>query len=457
MRKLWIRRRGVETVIGGLIVLVLLLLSLIAMVVLTKQYDVYQSLALSAQLGDTERYSENLQVVFPGLSWLYYINATGCGGGTCNTYNLTLSNLGISLQIVRIYISSVTLPGCTKPCVINPNPSDNPVSFTFQASEGHINQGEYSHGIVFWLPWDASSGKTTLPRECKVAGVTQDYDCNSITVVTARGRQYSFQWPLSYVATSATGKSAGGTGIYIGPLVYVFQKALVTYTTPTVLTPPVPIRGTPYGYWSIPSNVPLIIYLKLQTDVNVTNDVYLTDQSVLELAQFTSPGSPAWFFIVAPITVNLCQTIAAADPQGDIVCDPVYGYDQTNSIGNAGNPNNLAYYLPCSASPSNYNSVNCPTARYRIPAPTDKQREAGLKGTPVVVAFSAGCVVTAPGKCPPGGGSAGARSILNSWSGGSVTTYLGLTYVWNDDSNTGSYVYGVTLPFVALCIDSCSG
>jgi hypothetical protein len=440
----------VETVIGGLIVLVLLLLSLIAMVVLTKQYDVYQSLALSAQLGDTERYSENLQVVFPGLSWLYYTNVTGCPKRGCSTYNMTLSNLGISLQIVRIYITSVALPGCTKPCIISPNPSDTPVPFTFQASAGHINQGEYSHGIVFWLPWE-------LARQCKVAGITQDYDCNSITVVTARGRQYSFQYPLSYVATSSGGKSAGGTGIYIGPLVYVFQKGLVTYTTPSVLTPPMPIRGTPYGYWTIPSNVPLIIYVKLQTDVNVTHDVYLTDQSVLELAQFTSPGSPAWFFIVAPITMNLCSTIAAADPEKDILCSSVYGYDDTNSIGNTGNPNNLVYYLPCSEDPSTYDSTHCPTARYRIPAPTDQQRERGLKGTPVIVAFSAGCVVTAPGKCPPGGGSAGARSISNSWSGGSVTTYLGLTYVWNDDKGTGSYIYGVTLPFVALCIDSCSG
>jgi hypothetical protein len=457
MRKLWIRRRGVETVIGGLIVLVLLLLSLIAMVVLTKQYDVYQSLVLGVQSGDTERYSENLQAVFPGLSWLWYTNDTSCGGGTCNTYNLTLSNLGISVQIIRIYITSVVAPGCTTPCIINPTSSDTPSPFKFKASKGYINQGEYSHGIVFWLPYDNSTGKITLPRECKIGGVRVDYDCNSVTVVTARGRQFSFQYQMPYVATSSAGKSAGGTGIYIGPLVYVFQKGLVTYTTPSVLTPPMPIRGTPYGYWTIPSNVPLIIYVKLQTDVNVTHDVYLTDQSVLELAQFTSPGSPTWFFIVAPITVKLCTQIAAADPQGDIICSSDYGYDQTNSTGNTGNPNNLVYYLPCSASPSNYNSANCPTARYRIPAPTDKQRDAGEKGTPVIVAFSAGCVVTSPGKCGPGGGNAGARSILNSWSGGSVTTYLGLTYVWNDDKDTGSYLYGVTLPFVALCIDSCSG
>jgi hypothetical protein len=447
----------VETVIGGLIVLVLLLMSLVAMVVLTRQYDVYQSLAGGTQLSDTERYSENLQVVFPGLSTLD--TADPCGEGICNTYDMTLSNLGISLQIVRIYISSVEVPGCTTPCVINPSGSDDPTPFTFKGSSGYINQGEYAHSIVFWLPWDggATTGKITLPRHCTVGGSLVDYDCNSVTVVTARGRQYSFQWPLTYIGTSETGSSAGGTGIYIGPLVYIYQKGLVTYTTPTVLTPPIPIGGAPYGHWNIPSSVPLIIYVKLQTDVNVTHDVYLTDQSVLELARFNNPGSPAWFFIVAPITVRLCTQFAARDPGGDIICDHHYGYDQTNSTGNNGNPNNLVYYLPCTATPDNYNSAGCPTARYRIPAPTDDQRAAGKRGNPVIVAFSAGCVVTSPGKCGPAGGSAPAQSILHSWAHDSATTYLVMTYVWNDNRESGSYAYGVNLPFVALCIDSCSG
>jgi hypothetical protein len=455
VRKLWIRRRGVETVIGGLIVLVLLLMSLVAMVVLTRQYDVYQSLAGGMQLRDTERYSENPQVVFPGLSWVNFVKP--CGAGTCNAYNLTLSNFGTTLQIVRIYISSVELPGCTSPCVINPNPSDSPTPFTFRASSGYINQGEFAHGIVFWLPYDNSTGKITLVPKCTVGGLDLDYDCHSITVVTARGRQYSFQYPLTYVGTSPTGKSAGGTGIYIGPLVYIYQKGLVTYTTPTVLTPPIPIGGAPYGYWTIPSKVPLIIYVKLQTDVNVTHDVYLTDQSVLELAQFVSPAVTAWFNIVAPITVQFCTVFAARDPEGDVICDHNYGYDQTNSTGNTGNPNNLVYYLPCSEPPSSYNSAGCSTARYMIPAPTPEQRAAGKRGNPVIVAFSAGCVVTSPGKCGPGGGNAGPNSISSSWTKGSVTSYLGLTYVWNDESDSGSYVYGVTLPFVAMCIDSCSG
>jgi hypothetical protein len=445
----------VETVIGGLIVLVLLLMSLVAMVVLTRQYDVYQSLAGGTQLRDTERYSENLQVVFPGLSTLD--TADPCGEGKCNTYDMTLSNLGISLQIVRIYISSIELPGCTSPCVINPSTSDDPTPFTFKASSGYMNQGEYSHSIVFWLPWDGGlTGEITLPLKCTIGGLLVDYDCSSITVVTARGRQYSFQYPLTYIGTSETGRSAGGTGIYIGPLVYIYQKGLVTYTTPAVLTPPIPIGGAPYGYWAVPSNVPLIIYVKLQTDVNVTYDVYLTDQSVLELARFTNPGNPTWLFIAAPITVQLCTQFAARDPEGDIVCDPTYGYDLSNKTGNAGNPNNLVYYLPCTATPDNYNSAGCPTARYRIPAPTDDQREAGKRGDPVIVAFSTVCVVDSQGKCQGGGGGS-AQSIPNPWSHGSVTTYLGMTYVWKDESGTGSYVYGVTLPFVALCVDSCSG
>jgi hypothetical protein len=462
MRKLWIRRRGVETVIGGLIVLVLLLMSLVAMVVLTRQYDVYQSFAAGMQLRDTERYSENLQVVYPGLDPMAQLGNESCSGEWCNAYSVVVTNLGISVQIARIYVTSIEPPGCTTPCVINPSPTNNATPFTFKASSGLINQGEFSHEVVFWLPWNKTTGSTgeiTLPRQCTVGKVSVDYGCNSITLVTTRGRQFSFQWPLSPTGESPTGKAAGGTGIYIGPLVYIFQRGLVSYTTPSKLTPQIPIGGTPFGYWTIPSGTtnPLIIYVKLQTDVNVTHDVYLTDQSVLELARFTNPGNPRWFFIAAPITVQLCTQFAARDQQGDIICNPSYGYDITNSTGNNGNPNNLVYYRPCPVTnPSNYNNQSC-TGRYRIPAPTYAQRVAGARGKPVIVAFSTVCPVDASGKCV-GGGGASAQFIPSAWTHVSVTTYLGLTYVWNDaqDGETGyPYVYGVTLPFVAMCIDSC--
>jgi hypothetical protein len=454
MRKLWLRRRAIESVIGGLIVLALLLMSLVAMVVLTRQYDAYQGVAAQKQVEDTDRYSENLQVVYPGLSLLEPFEVP-CVGGLCNAYNMTLLNLGIGTRILRIYISSIQRPGCTNTCIINPNPSATPAPFTFQASKAYINQGESVHSIIFWLPWDLTSKNYTLPKECKIGGVKVNYDCNSITVVTFRGRQFSFQWQLSPTATAAYAARGGGTGIYIGPLVYTFQTGLFTYTTPTKLTPPVPTVVGTQGYWMLPTNTPLIIYIKLQTDVNVTHDVYLTQQSLLELAQFTSPGNPVHFYVVAPITVKLCSTIASLDPAQDIVCDPSYGYDATNSIGNNGNPNNLVDYLPCAATPlSSYNTATCLSkglgARYRIPAP----QVPNVRGPPVIVAFAENCLVDANDKCT---GGKGANQISNSWSGGSATSYLGLTYVWDDASGTGSYVYGVTLPFVALCLDTCKG
>jgi hypothetical protein len=431
MRRLLHGRRGVETVIGGLVVLVLFVFSLIAMVALSQQYDLYLGRAAAMQRMDTDRLSENLQGVYPGIWPEPRVGPTSCGGGWCNAYNMTLANLGIGVQIARIYVNSSESPGCTTPCVLTPSPT--PAPNTFQASQRYINPGEFFHSIFFWLPWNPTSQKTTLPLECLVKGALINYDCNTITIVTTRGRIFSFQWPFPPAGSQGAG-GAGGTGVYIGPVVYTYQRQLVSYTThsscnPTCI-PQIPIGGTPNGYWILPADT-LMIYVKLQTDAGVQKDVYLTAQAVLELVRMEQQGGPGNVLsltIQAPITPALCAEFSARDPT--IICDSNYGY---YAGGNTGDPDTHIDYQPCVASPANYKTANCPTPRYLIPAPTQAQLEANQRGNPIVVAFYG--------------------TVLSSWRATSVTSFLGLTYVYDDGSGVGAYVFGVTLPFIGLCVN----
>lgn len=409
--------------------MVLLLLSLVSMVVLTRQYDAYQLTAAIMQQRNTDKYSENIQAIYPGL-------AIATEAPCCKTYNITISNLGIDVQIVAIYVNSTptqqTGTGCRTPCVITPSTTGTPTAYTFPANQSHVNSGEYVHGMVFWLPF-------TLPRQCPINGVLVTYNCNTITLVTSRGRSFPFQWPMPPLGPGQTSSGkGGGTGIYIGPLVFTYDRALVSYTTSancvgSDCTPQLPIGGD-NGYWIVPSGV-VIIYVKLQTDVGVQKDVFLTPQSVLELKVYTSPGqSPAVGSLIAPITPTFCSKFGV-NCNSTVPAPNGYGY---YDAGNTGNPNNIVQYLTCTPVQLPQNYASCNTPRYRIPKPNAAQLAAKQRGDPVIVAFA----------FTVGGG------INTNWPGKSVLTFLGLTYVWDDSSGTGAYVYGVTLPFVAMCINN---
>jgi len=427
VRKLWFRRRGVSTMIGGIIFLMLLLTALAAMILVNQQYDAYQTTANAMQQRDNERFAENLKAVPPAIFEGNPFSVTCAGGGNCNTYTMTIANLNIGLQIARIYIKNASATvGCTNLCVLDPAASAAPNAFL--ASDRYVNPGEL-HNVTFWLPENI-----ILPRE--EGG--KKFGLNSIWIATMRGRVFSFQWPLPPPgpAGGIAAGGPGGTGLYIGPLVITFQKALIAYTTNSSGKINVP-QGGINGYWAIPSPE-LVIYIKIQTDIGTPNDVYLTAQSVLELAQFNSPGNVFSFFIVAPITPLLCAAFATGDQppvgKGDIVCDPAFGY---YSGGNNGDPNNLVAYQSCSQVP--YSSCS---NRYLIPRPNPQQLLNGERGTPVIVAFSAN---TASGDNPQTG-------VGGFNPGTAATSYLGLTYIYND--GIGDYTYAVTLPFIAVCINN---
>jgi hypothetical protein len=434
MRKLWVRRKAVSSMIAGVIILSIFLVALVAMVLLSQQYDTYQATAEAMQQNLIDMYAENIMASYPGI-----VNGTGpqvpCVGSAsmCNNYTLIVNNLGPSSEVVRIYIDS-SMAGCD-PCVLDPaSPSSNTGNAThFRASDRYVNPGEYSHNIVFWLPSTTSLTGCTNNSECKVS------------VVTSRGRVFSFLWPFPTVETVVSG-GQGGTGIYIGPLVITFQKELITYTNSTLNKPPIPIGGDT-GRWTLTPTESgglggtIIVYIKIQTDINVTNDVYLTPQSVFEIAPYDNPGHLTAFFVIAPITRSFCLSGFKYNPSynKDLNCYLVDS--QSNRVypeagGNEGDLSHIVPYQACGVPPSQYSSC---TGRYVIPAPT----EIGQRGPPVIVAFAV--------KDPSG-------TTLNKvqYTDVSVTSFLGLSYVYENATGTGPYLYGVTLPFISACLGSCT-
>jgi hypothetical protein len=441
LRKLWFRRRGVSTMIGGIIVLSLFLTALVAMILLNQEYDSYQGTVSTMKQADLNTFSESLRAVPPGL--VKGNSTVGCNEGNCTAYTLMIASLVTNasanpgVQIARIYVNSTYAPGCVDPCILNP--STSPAPYTFEASQRYVNPGEPRHSITLWFP-----DNITLPSS--VSGEPA-YGANTVTITTTRGRQFSFDWPLPPPGLAAGGAGGeGGTGIYIGPLVITFQKDLITYSTQVNQTT-LPIGGTNGGW--ILHTPPLIIYVKIQTDVGTPSDVYLTSQSVIELAKFDSPGEIYSWFIVAPISLRYCELFHNQDPT--IICDSSYGYYNNTAAGNNGAPNKPTPSKPIGLKSYNdtspdgkpcipYNSVTCPN-RYKIPRPTTQQLLRHERGNPVIVAFAAG-----------GAGSNSPQTGGGGYQGKFVTSYLGLTYVYNDQSGKGDYTYAVTLPFMAMCM-----
>ena len=188
------RRRAVSTIIGGMIILSVLLTALGTMVFVSQQYDQYQQTAYKmAQYRDQEQ-SENLVANPPGLTGP--LSLTGCGG-TCNAYNMSLSNLGGNgVQIARIYITS-TSGYCTSLCIFNP--ASSTTSYAFQQSAQFLNGGETHHAVLLYLPNTVSLPYALPPP-------------NTISIVTSRGSVFSFQWPFQ-IQIGGQSQSAFSAGI----------------------------------------------------------------------------------------------------------------------------------------------------------------------------------------------------------------------------------------------------
>ena len=191
-------RRAVSNIVGGAIVLTLFLTALVAMVIVNQQYDTYQNTVNGMVQKDIESYSENVTAIYPGLS--SNVTVSGCGG-QCTRYNMTLANIGgIGVQVARVYInsSSPTGAGCVNLCVFDPTTSTTFTAYTFRVSEAFLNVGEMNHTVHLYLPKSIVLPSPTLTPS------------NSISVVTSRGRVFTFQWPFPAVGPSG-GQGANPT------------------------------------------------------------------------------------------------------------------------------------------------------------------------------------------------------------------------------------------------------
>jgi hypothetical protein len=179
--------------IGGVIVLGLFLTALVAMVLVSQQYDQYQTQASRMSQFDIQRLSEYLVFNSPGLTLLTSSTVAGWGSGCTTTYNcygMTVSNLGgVGVQIVRIYINS-TGSGCTSLCVLNPTLTIT--QYAFNQANQFVNRGETSHAVILALPSAVALPGQTNPTQ-------PAFPMNAIFIATSMGNVFSFQWPFQVI------------------------------------------------------------------------------------------------------------------------------------------------------------------------------------------------------------------------------------------------------------------
>ena len=186
MRKLWIKRKAVSTMIGGIIVLTLFLTALSTMVFISQQFDAFQTTAENMNQMDIQSFSENLAAVYPGI----YGNTTfpGSSCAQCYEYTMLVSNeAAIGTEIARIYVNSTYPTGSMNLWILNP--SLNPQPFSFLSSTAFVNPSEFSHQVTFYL-----NSTVALPAAI---------GSNTIAMVTRRGRGFAFQWPFPPTASAA--------------------------------------------------------------------------------------------------------------------------------------------------------------------------------------------------------------------------------------------------------------
>ena len=282
-------RRAISTMIAGIIVLTLLLTALGTMIFVTQQYDAYQSTLNTMSQKDTERFSENIAAVYPGI--FPSNQSVTCGGLSCNQYALALSNDGpIEVQIARIYINSTSV--CTNICVFDPSNTTAP--YKFQGSESLIDRGDSTHFLTFWLPATLSLPVTT--------------DANSIGLVTSRGRVFTFQWTFPQgVAIPSELR------LDMGPLRIIYDSNLVAFTeTGATYSVPGPKRcanhypsATPCyqaGWDRLFPSGQVIFYVRISNiggaPVTLLDKSYLLADGV---PAFGGQSNPVQFYIVKPM------------------------------------------------------------------------------------------------------------------------------------------------------------
>jgi hypothetical protein len=415
LRKLWFRRRAVSTMIGGIIVLAIFLVALMAMVLVSQQYDIYQTTAKQMSQKDIDRFSEDLIAVYPGISWPPTQGVqcnTPTGTTTCDQFTITIDNLaGIATQIARIYINSTS--ECNGLCIFDP--ATEATNSTFNFNDRLVNPSEYNHYVTMWL----QSGKLTNGL------------LHSIMIATTRGRVFSFVWPMQ----ATTGISQPGGSLYLGCLAINFDKLLVTYTGGAHATA-VPLASA----WLFPGGVPVIFWVRVS---NICpNPVELLDKSTFYVMQYTGAGTGASnaFYVANPMAPSQCYTVTPNGPgyycisttsNGNVapMSNDVYGY---NASLQACSPQNPCYILP--------------------------QAPEGEQSPSSYILFSSGApCFSGPSVCK--NGKTAANSIQGNL-GGTYVVFLAMYWKCLTPnpppsgeptlSCAAGYEFGVTLPFITI-------
>jgi hypothetical protein len=372
----------------------------------SQQYDSYQGIVNKMSQKDIDRFSENLQVVFPGLSSASKLACSGGTGGQCYQYTLTINNLaGIGTQIARIYIGSL-VPVSVCPsgfCILDGKASATVRSFS--GSSSFINPSESQHQVILWLDG------------------TVQVSSGFFSIVTTRGRVFSFQFPIP--------QPQHGGGLDIGCVSIYFDPNLITYTSSTSIIPRVPAPGG----WTFPGKDTVIFYIRLQNICAAV--VKLLDKSALTMLPYTGSGigaAPSWY-IIAPMDQSYCSIFPPAQGQA-VYCVP------TNQGGTLGKGNkaptsksgtgNIPYAYNATQLTCNLASNPC----YELP-PAPAQGEVGL---PVYILFSGN------------GPNSNTANNLNTNPGGTFEVLMALFYQCETTAGycNAGYEYGVTIPFVTL-------
>lgn len=402
-----IQRKGVSTMIGGIILLTLMLTALTVMVFVSQQYDRYQSLLSTMSQKDVDRFSENLVPQYPGI--LGPNSTVGCGG-FCNQYNMTVNNLaGIGTQITRIYITYVNSSlGVENVLIFNPGPDR--VSYVFRSANQFINRAEVSHSVLFWLPRSLYL-QATSPQ------------ANTVSIVTARGRVFTFQWP--FAPTGPTVPT--GSTIDLGPIRITFDWNLITYTTNTQITPgatgcantdPSSTPCMPNGdVWFPTATGGIVFYVRISNLGG--SDIILLDKSALVAVPYGAGSAlaPPQFFVVRPMPSSCSSNYFAAS-----YVDSSWG----SITGNCPIPSTIAAYN------SSYTQATCTLGNpcYRVPSGP----ALGQPGQETYVLFSA----TKQGS--KAGSATASTLVTGSW----YATFLALFYLYQ------GYEYGITIPFITM-------
>jgi hypothetical protein len=412
----------VSSIIGGIIILTLILTALTEMVFIAQQYDAYENIANVMSQKDIDRSAEDLIAVYPGIVGPQLVDSSGqpqsdCGMSTCyNRYDISLTNLGgIGIQVERIYINSTSV--CDNLCILNPNnqTSSKPANLAFDSSESFINPAEAGHILSFWM-----NQAMNLP--------TDSFKANTISIVTARGRTFAFQWPFppagEYVPTDFH--------LDMGPIRITYDPNLITFTTNSsqYTTFPGPgsdgcandypsatscLPGPPSSGWGIPfPAVRIVFYLRIS---NVGSDtVTLLDRSYILAQTWDEAGIP-WaqrFYIVEPMPKDCWSTYF----------DSSY-FNNNTWPTEGGCPRYGSYALQ----PYNATGGSCTTHPcYQLPPGPSL----GIPGRPVYVLFSA----TAP------------RQITVTpnalWPSADYVLFLQLYYLYL------GYEYSLTIPLISI-------